>query len=84
MRLVIPLNYTVCAGAPTRGRILSADAAHRYTVLFRSAKAGRAGYRFETDILAEGSLDYSDEVLESFDCVMASINCRFERVRKRT
>jgi DNA polymerase (family 10) len=32
----------------------------------------------ESDILADGSLDYPDEVLESFDFVVASIHSRFK------
>jgi DNA polymerase (family X) len=36
----------------------------------------------ESDILADGSLDYPDEVLESFDFVVASIHGRFKLERK--
>jgi DNA polymerase (family 10) len=36
----------------------------------------------ESDILADGSLDYPDEVLESFDFVVASIHSRFKLDRK--
>jgi len=36
----------------------------------------------ESDILADGSLDYSDEILESFDFVVASIHGRFKLDRK--
>ncbi len=36
----------------------------------------------ESDILADGSLDYADEVLESFDFVVASIHGRFVLNRK--
>jgi DNA polymerase (family 10) len=36
----------------------------------------------ESDILADGSLDYPDEVLESFDFVVASIHGRFKLDRK--
>ncbi|SFK21323.1 DNA polymerase (family 10) [Bradyrhizobium sp. Gha] len=36
----------------------------------------------ESDILADGSLDYSDDVLESFDFVVASIHGRFKLDRK--
>src|ERR1700712_4677074 len=32
----------------------------------------------ESDILADGSLDYPDEVLETFDFVVASIHSRFK------
>lgn len=32
----------------------------------------------ESDILADGSLDYPDEVLETFDFVVASIHGRFK------
>lgn len=36
----------------------------------------------ESDILADGSLDYDDEVLERFDFVVASIHGRFKLDRK--
>src|SRR2546421_9869034 len=36
----------------------------------------------ESDILADGSLDYPDEVLESFDFVVASVHGRFKLDRK--
>src|SRR5205085_9770398 len=36
----------------------------------------------ESDILADGSLDYPDEVLASFDFVVASIHSRFKMDRK--
>jgi DNA polymerase (family X) len=36
----------------------------------------------ESDILADGSLDYPDEVLETFDFVVASIHGRFKLDRK--
>ncbi|SFM51008.1 DNA polymerase (family 10) [Bradyrhizobium sp. Rc3b] len=36
----------------------------------------------ESDILADGSLDYTDDVLESFDFVVASIHGRFKLDRK--
>jgi DNA polymerase (family 10) len=36
----------------------------------------------ESDILADGSLDYPDDVLESFDFVVASIHSRFKLDRK--
>jgi DNA polymerase (family X) len=36
----------------------------------------------ESDILADGSLDYEDEVLEGFDFVVASIHGRFKLDRK--
>jgi DNA polymerase (family X) len=36
----------------------------------------------ESDILAEGSLDYPDEVLDRFDFVVASIHGRFKLERK--
>jgi DNA polymerase (family 10) len=36
----------------------------------------------ESDILADGSLDYPEEVLESFDFVVASIHGRFKLERK--
>jgi DNA polymerase (family X) len=36
----------------------------------------------ESDILADGSLDYPDSVLESFDFVVASIHSRFKLDRK--
>src|SRR3954462_14887941 len=36
----------------------------------------------ESDILADGSLDYPDEVLDRFDFVVASIHGRFKLDRK--
>ncbi|MGY4330186.1 DNA polymerase (family 10) [Bradyrhizobium sp. LB7.2] len=36
----------------------------------------------ESDILADGSLDYADDVLERFDFVVASIHSRFKLDRK--
>ncbi|MBR0995588.1 DNA polymerase/3'-5' exonuclease PolX [Bradyrhizobium japonicum] len=36
----------------------------------------------ETDVLADGSLDYDDDVLERFDFVVASIHGRFKLDRK--
>ena len=36
----------------------------------------------ESDILADGSLDYPDEVLDSFDFVVASVHGRFKLDRK--
>jgi DNA polymerase (family 10) len=36
----------------------------------------------ESDILADGSLDYADEVLTSFDLVIASIHSRFRMNRR--
>jgi DNA polymerase (family 10) len=36
----------------------------------------------ESDILADGALDYPDEVLERFDFVVASIHGRFKMDRK--
>src|SRR3954470_24756212 len=36
----------------------------------------------ESDILVDGSLDYPDEILESFDFVVASIHSRFKLDRK--
>jgi DNA polymerase (family 10) len=36
----------------------------------------------ESDILADGSLDYPDEILQSFDSVVASIHGRFKLDRK--
>jgi DNA polymerase (family 10) len=36
----------------------------------------------ESDILADGSLDYPEEILESFDFVVASIHSRFKLDRK--
>lgn len=36
----------------------------------------------EVDILADGSLDYSDEVLESFDLVIVSIHSKFNMTRE--
>ena len=46
-----------------------------------------AGRRFqvfkgiESDILADGALDYSDEVLKTFDLVIASLHSRFRMSR---
>ena len=36
----------------------------------------------ESDILADGSLDYPDDVLERFDFVVASVHSRFKLTRK--
>lgn len=36
----------------------------------------------ESDILADGSLDYPDEVLSNFDFVIASVHSRFKMSRK--
>jgi DNA polymerase (family 10) len=36
----------------------------------------------ESDILADGALDYPDDVLASFDFVVASIHGRFKLDRK--
>lgn len=36
-------------------------------------------YGTEVDIMPDGSLDYSDEILEEFDIVVASIHSRFEQ-----
>jgi DNA polymerase (family X) len=36
----------------------------------------------ESDILADGSLDYPDEVLEGFDFVVASVHSRFKLDRQ--
>lgn len=36
----------------------------------------------ESDILADGSLDYPDEVLETFDLVIASVHSKFRLPRK--
>jgi DNA polymerase (family X) len=35
----------------------------------------------ESDVLADGSLDYSDEVLETFDFIVASVHSRFNMDR---
>lgn len=48
----------------------------RYGKNFRILKG------IESDILADGSLDYDDEVLERFDFVVASIHGRFKLNRK--
>jgi histidinol phosphatase-like PHP family hydrolase len=48
----------------------------RYGNVFRIFKG------IESDILADGSLDYPDEVLASFDFVVASIHGRFKLDRK--
>jgi DNA polymerase (family X) len=37
----------------------------------------------ESDILPDGSLDYSDEVLERLDFVVASVHCRFKLDSKK-
>ncbi len=37
----------------------------------------------ECDILADGALDYSDEILEQFDIVIASIHSRYKQDEKR-
>jgi DNA polymerase (family X) len=36
----------------------------------------------ESDILGDGSLDYPDDVLESFDLVIASVHSKFRMGRK--
>jgi DNA polymerase (family 10) len=36
----------------------------------------------ESDILADGSLDYPDDILKRFDFVVASIHSRFKLSRK--
>jgi DNA polymerase (family 10) len=36
----------------------------------------------EVDILSEGDLDYSDDVLEDLDCVIASVHTRFNQDEK--
>jgi DNA polymerase (family 10) len=41
----------------------------------------RIFWGIESDILADGSLDYSDEVLKRFDFVVASIHSRFQMDR---
>jgi len=46
------------------------------------AKEFRILKGIESDILADGSLDYPDDVLESFDFVVASIHGRFKLDRK--
>jgi DNA polymerase (family X) len=48
----------------------------RYGRTFRVFKG------IESDILADGSLDYPDDVLASFDLVIASIHSRFRMSRK--
>ncbi|WP_407116177.1 PHP domain-containing protein [Bradyrhizobium sp. LMG 9283] len=48
----------------------------------RFSKAFRILKGIESDILADGSLDYADDVLERFDFVVASIHGRFKLDRK--
>ncbi|MGC0322548.1 DNA polymerase (family 10) [Bradyrhizobium sp. USDA 326] len=48
----------------------------------RSGKDFRILKGIESDILADGSLDYDDDVLERFDFVVASIHGRFKLDRK--
>ncbi|MCK1758066.1 DNA polymerase/3'-5' exonuclease PolX [Bradyrhizobium sp. 137] len=57
---------------------------HRETGRFnkRCGKDFRILKGIESDILADGSLDYPDDVLERFDFVVASIHGRFKLDRK--
>src|SRR6185369_9796995 len=48
----------------------------RYGEKFRILKG------IEADILADGSLDYPDDVLEQFDFVVASVHSRFKLPKK--
>ena len=48
----------------------------RYGSSFRILKG------IESDILADGSLDYPDAILEEFDFVVASVHSRFKMTRK--
>src|SRR4029079_9509423 len=48
----------------------------RYEGRFRILKG------IESDILADGSLDYPEDVLASFDFVVASVHSRFKMSRK--
>lgn len=48
----------------------------------KSGKDFRILKGIESDILADGALDYPDDVLESFDFVVASIHGRFKLDRK--
>jgi DNA polymerase (family 10) len=48
----------------------------RYGSAFRILKG------IEADILGDGSLDYPDRVLNSFDFVVASVHSRFKMTRK--
>ena len=49
----------------------------RYCDRFRIFKKG-----IESDILVDGSLDYPDELLATFDFVVASVHSRFKLSRK--
>lgn len=42
----------------------------------------RIFHGIESDVLADGSLDYPEDVLASFDVVIASVHSRFEMTRK--
>jgi DNA polymerase (family 10) len=62
------------------GGLKSDDVARQHAEI-DSVNAGGAGTRVlkgvEADILADGTLDYSSEVLDSFDFVIGSIHSRF-------
>src|SRR6201995_2380170 len=70
----IPNRRTTRAGSPLSR--LSSNTAKQFGRDFRILKG------IESDILADGSLDYPDEVLVAFDFVVASIHGRVKMDRK--
>jgi len=60
---------------------LAPDRVLRQREAIREIRSKFAGFRIfhgtEADILADGSIDYGDEFLETFDLVVASIHSRF-------
>ena len=60
---------------------LSPDRVLRQREAIRRARSRFPGFRIfhgtEADILADGSIDYGDEFLETFDVVVASVHSRF-------
>src|SRR5262249_48087744 len=64
---------------------LSIDEIMQQHVLIDRLNARRRSFRIfkgiESDILADGSLDYPDEILARFDFVVASVHSRFRQDR---
>jgi DNA polymerase (family 10) len=64
---------------------LSVDAVHRQWDEIDGVNATLSGFRIlkgiESDILADGALDYPDEVLAGFDFIIGSIHSRFNLAR---
>nr|WP_229170731.1 hypothetical protein [Bradyrhizobium altum] len=55
---------------------------HREATGSTGGLARICGSRIESDILVDGSLDYPDDVLDSFDFVVASIHSRLKLDKK--